>query len=67
MANNIRLECYSLRIRSLRSEKYFSLDKIKNSNDLFNILLDYINTHDKELLINEDYKKTIQFNSILLL
>ncbi|MDR3625483.1 MAG: hypothetical protein P4L45_01540 [Ignavibacteriaceae bacterium] len=65
MANNIRLECYTLRIRHLREGNYLLLNDI-NGGDLFNIFIDYFNKFNTKLIVDNDQTKTLQFSSIKL-
>ena len=68
MANNIKLECYTVRIRKEREiNNYLLLNSFENGSDFFSYILKYINTFDKKLLLDNAQKKSLRFNNQNLL
>lgn len=61
MANEVKLECYTLKIREKRSIKYFNLDTTEGG-DFLELFTNYIRDFDKELLTSSRKKKSLQFN-----
>jgi hypothetical protein len=63
MANEIKLELYTFRIREKRSDDFLNLDSFFGESDFFAFFQEYISTLDQELLVNESQKKSLQFVS----
>lgn len=63
MANEIKLELYTFRIRERRSDKFLKLDTFFGEDDFFTFFQEYVNTYDKDFLVNEAQKKSLQFVS----
>lgn len=63
MANEIKLELYTFRIREKRNDKFLNLDSFFGENDFFTFFQEYIKTYDADFLVNETQKKSLQFVS----
>lgn len=63
MANEIKLELYTFRIREKHSDSYLKLDNFFEENDFFSFFEGYVKAFDKDLFVNELQKKSLQFIS----
>ncbi|OFY16578.1 MAG: hypothetical protein A2X02_05415 [Bacteroidetes bacterium GWF2_29_10] len=63
MANEVRLEVYTIKIRQERNKEYLPLDDFFDKNDFLVFFQDYISSFDKELNIDEERKKSLKIDS----
>jgi len=61
MANEIKLELYTFRIREKHRTDYLLLDNFFGEQDFFAFFQEYISSFDKNMLVNEQQKKSLQF------
>lgn len=64
MANEIKLEVYTLKIREKGNKKgHLPLENFEGSKDFLNFFQEYIDSFDKELELNEKKKKSLKLAS----
>lgn len=65
MANEIKLEVYTLKIREkFKKEKnYLPLENFMGANDFLSFFQEYIKSFDQQLELNEDQKKSLKLDS----
>jgi len=63
MANEIKLEVYTIRIKESYKEGYLSLDSFFEKNDFFSFFSELMTSLSKDMSINEYFKKSLQFKS----
>jgi hypothetical protein len=64
MANEIKLEVYTIRVRkSGETDKFLPLDRFINQNDFFKFFQDYISSFDHHLEINDVQKRSLILDS----
>jgi hypothetical protein len=66
MAHEIKLEVYTLRLRrkskdNKDNDEYLKIDNFFNNVDFLDFFEKFINNFGNEMIINEDYKKSFQF------
>ena len=63
MANEVKLEIYTLRIRESRSKEYLPLDNFFGEIDFLSFFQNYISSFDHQLEINENQKRSLKLDS----
>lgn len=63
MANEVKLEVYTFKIKRRYEKDYLNLDTFFENNDFFSFFQDFINSYSSEIAVDEIYKKSIQFKT----
>lgn len=63
MANEVKLEVYTFRIKEKHKDNYFNLGSFVEDKDFFTFFTEFINSFTKDISVNEEVKKSVQFQS----